>query len=88
MGSDTEKIFSYDDLLDQLRKYGKYGLVMATIQLHFHTTQRMDDLDKSAEEIKNMEHIEFNTVAEIKPNDEYMKRMRDVIIDMIDLEYI
>lgn len=98
MGSDPEKLFSFDLMMEHFHKFGRFGLIAATALLPIITSDNKQEinLDEMADEYNN--YID-DTVE--KPKDEDMptfvtkdsqekfnKRMRGVVIDMVRLGYI
>lgn len=90
MGSDAAKLFSFNDLQDQLKKFGRYALIIAPMLLNIITSKPDDipDLDNLAEEFKD-KSIEEGMKAFINDaaNDKFNDRMRDVVQDIIKLGY-
>lgn len=88
LGSNADKIFSYDDFLDELHKYGKFGLAEASIMLPLMTSVRnaTPDLDDTAEHKKDK--TDALCFVSDKSRDAFIKRMRDVFVDMQRLRYI
>ncbi len=90
LGSDASKLFTFDDLQDQLKKFGCYALIIAPMLLHILTTKPDDipDLDNLAEEYKDKSVEEgmkaFMTDSAI---DKFNARIRDVVQDIIRLGY-
>lgn len=88
LGSNPEKLFTFKDLLDQLKKFGQYGLISASMVLHLMTTKTEDnpDMDEIAERIKRGEIVDgYMGVKEA--NSAYKSRMSDVIRDVVRLGY-
>lgn len=90
LGSDAEKLFSFDDLQNQLKKFGRYALIITPMLLNIITSKADDipDLDNLAEEFKD-KPIEEGMKAFINDaaNDKFDARMRDVIQDVVRLGY-
>lgn len=90
MGSDANKLFSYDDLQDQLKKFGSYALIISPMLLHILTTKSEDipDLDKFAEEMKDKSPEEvMKGFLQSGSHDLYNTRLRDVFQDVLRLGY-
>lgn len=87
LGSDPEKLFSYDAMLDQFRKFGKFGLMSAVLLLGFITSASEDtiDMDELAEEFGKGDEGSKKQL-EIR-SDVYYERTRDVVVDMDRLGY-
>lgn len=99
MGSDPEKLFPYAVMQEHFRKYAKFGLILSTVLLPMITTERGTglDLDELAanfekgkennfEDSKDLEA--FNSFISDNSRNKFNKRLRDVIVDMVRLEYI
>jgi len=90
LGSDAEKIFSYDDFQDQLKKFGCYALITAPMLLNIITAKPDDipDLDNMAEEFKD-KSIEESMKAFMgnAPVEKFNSRIRDVVQDIVRLGY-
>lgn len=87
LGSDPEKLFPFDALQDQLRRFGKFGLVMATLMVPIITLEgeKCPDLDEIFEAYARGEPP---VSSPIKPDAAvFNKRMRDVIVDLDRLGY-
>lgn len=90
LGSDANKLFSYDDLQDQLKKFGSYALIIAPMLLNIITAKPDDipDLDALAEEFKDKTPEEgikaFMNDASV---DKFHARIRDVVEDILRLGY-
>lgn len=90
MGSDANKLFSFDDLQAQLKNFGSYALIIAPMLLNIITTKPDDipDLDNLAEEFKD-KSIEEGMKAFLNDSaaDKYNARIRDVVQDILRLGY-
>lgn len=90
LGSDPEKLFPYDKLKSELKRVGKFGLLMAIMLLHIMVTSSDEtpDMDVLAERSLNegiVDDMEFKSKAtELK----YKRRIKDVIIDIDSKGYI
>lgn len=90
MGSDPNKLFTFDDLQDQFKKFGRYALIIAPMLLHILTTKPDDipDLDNLAEDFKDKPLEEgMKAWMDIAPLDKYNARVRDVVQDILRLGY-
>lgn len=89
MGSNPEKIFPHEMMLEHLRKFAKLGIIIASIVLISMTSEpdtviSLDDVSGDLERI-NSDSNPFITDRSVI---EFQKRMRDVIADMNRLGYI
>lgn len=92
LGSDPEKLFSFNDLLGELKRYGRFGLLLAPILLQIITSKPDDipDLDDFAEDLANKTKSMDESIAAFANNttiDQYNQRVRDVVKDGILLNY-
>lgn len=92
LGSDPEKLFSFNDLLGELKHYGRFGLILAPILLQVITSNPDDipDLDEFAEDMasnaKTMDES-MATFANMSSLEVYNQRVRDVVKDGMLLGY-
>lgn len=88
-GSDAAKLFTLNDCYDQLKKFGKYGLLMAPLLLHIITADPKDipDMDTMVEEIQQKSNTTAGFMKMGQP-DLFNVRMRDVIRDIFEYGYI
>lgn len=92
LGSDPEKLFSFNDLLGELKRYGRFGLVLAPILLQIITSEASDipDMDEFAEQMadntKTMDDS-MAVFANMGTVDKYNQRVRDVVKDGLLLNY-
>lgn len=90
LGSDPTKLFPYDAMLEHLHKFGKFGMVMATMLLPIITSEegKTPDLDELANGMSEKRDIDVNIFMTDNSKDEFNKRVRDVVIDMVRLDYL
>lgn len=90
MGSDAEKLYPYSAMQDQFRKFGKFGLYMASLLLPMMTAdaEATPDLDALAEDM----HNDNDKISEIFKSEEsdnrFAKRLGGVFYDMDRLGYL
>lgn len=89
-GLNGMQIFPFTVLQDHLRKFAKFGLMMATIVLPMFTAlqDEIPDLDNLSEQIKTDGFKDESVFQSKNTDDIYCKRMRDIIVDMARLGYI
>lgn len=85
MGSDP-KLFPFELMLEHFRKYAKFGLVLSTVLLPMITSTIGSGLDLDG--IGNKDSTNSNNFISDGSRTKLMSRLRDVIIDMVRLEYI
>lgn len=83
LGSDPDQIFPYSKMLDHFRKFARYGLMIATLLIPILTTDIGNGI-----EMDNLKEDVFSGFDTENSVEKYHKRLRDVIIDMVRLEYI
>lgn len=94
MGSDPEKHFPFEVMKEHFRKFGKFGLILASVLLPIITQESGSgwDLDEMAEKITEnngqMDMELFDSIFTDKSRTKFNKRLRDVVVDMVRLEYI
>lgn len=86
LGSDPEKLFPWSLMMEHLRKFGKFGLIMSILILAVITRDNGDsiDLNEFGNQVESGRPL-FVTEESLP---KYEKRLRDVIVDMERLEYI
>jgi Ecdysteroid kinase-like family len=89
LGSDAPNIYRWTDFQDQLRKFGRFGLVMAImlVQLIVAEAQDLPDMDQVANDMANNKDIDMLQGSNEKTDRVYNKRMRGVINDIVRLGY-
>lgn len=89
LGSDPMKVFPRSALNDQLKKYGLFGLVMGLMVIPTLTTKADDvpDLDYLSSRME-AEDMEYTKKAFDNNDPEAKSRIRDVVIDIIELKYL
>lgn len=87
LGSDPNKWFTLDDLIDQLKTVGKYGVVMASclLQIMVSDPKNLIDLDSITKDTKDV--TEMATLDELTSN-EFKERLSDVIKDAVRFGWV
>lgn len=91
MGSDPEKLFSYEMMQDHFRKYAKYSLVMAMLMLQLMTAEKSNgvNLDEFAAKVNETNNVDiFSVFRSENSRDNLHKRLQGVVDDMVRLGYI
>jgi hypothetical protein len=91
LGSDGEKLFSWSTFKKQLRKFGRYGLVMSLLVIQI-ITAHTDDIPDMEQMAKNFaeqkpEGLSFMQTSNEESDKAYRKRMLEVMRDIIRLGY-
>lgn len=90
LGSDPQKIFPFEALLDQLRKFGAYSIYFATFLLPMVYGDPQGELDVdivAKADINDPKYKRALYVPDEKRQD-YNKRVIDIFEDLARLEYI
>lgn len=90
LGSDPEKLFSFELMQNHFRKFGKFGMIMSTMLLPMITADdgSVVDMDELFEEVNDGKDINMDVFVSKASRNRLNKRLRDVIVDMIRLNYI
>lgn len=88
LGSDPVKLFPYEMMLEHLHKFGKFGLILATLLVRLFTLNVSLQLDEHIDANDEKRTAEMIKSISQKSRENYMDRMRGIIIDMVELEYI
>lgn len=88
LGSNLEKLYPHSIFMEQMQKFGSYGMAIAVMLLQFLLSDgdEIPDINKIFDEdpMKAMES--FNVTSR---NDElYHERLRDIILHAVDRKYI
>lgn len=89
LGSDPEKLFPFDLMLKHLQKCAKYGFIMSTVLLPVLTSESDYglDFDEIAESVESGKPIS-NILITDSTFKELNQRLRDIVDDMVRLNYI
>lgn len=90
MGSDPDKLFPFALMQKHLQKVGCFGLLMAINVLPIITADsgNVVDMDDIMDKFNNGEEFDSNVFISQNSQTRFTKRLRDVVIDMIRLNYI
>lgn len=90
LGSNADELFPFEDLLNEMKKNGRFGIVMGMMLLPLLTSVADDipDLDALSEQMNSGEKLDENLFKFEKTDAVYKRKMRDIIVDMDKLGYI
>lgn len=90
MGSDPEQLFSFETMQDHFRKFGKFGMILSTMLLPMMTAESgmTVDLDALSDKVVDGGEFDGSVFVSEKSRNRLATRLRDVIIDMVRLDYI
>lgn len=79
LGSDPAKLFPFDELKNQLKQFGKYGVLMAPIllQVIVSDSKNIVDMNSIDEDTRDLDVATLNDVSKII----YRQRVSDVLQD-------
>lgn len=97
LGSDADRLFSFELMQEHLLKFAKFGLFSATVLLPIVTLDstngfNSDEIANKKDEEKKDSKITYEILPETQISDkslkEINKRLHEVVIDMERLGYI
>lgn len=83
MGSDPEKLFTFDDLQNELKRCGNLAMIMTPIHLQIYLTKTEDIVDLN--EISEQEHFSFSSKSEFEIA--FRDKLNDVVTDLVNFGY-
>lgn len=90
LGSDPDKLFTFDNLLGEIKRYGNYGFIITPLVLpvSLADSSRIANLDEVCNEVIDSERSkELITGLSDGAQIEYEKRINEVFGDLVDLGY-
>lgn len=90
LGSDPDQLFTYNDFLSELQKYGKYALLCAPMihQFRLASSEDVVDLNIYSDAIEKGSDVKmFKEFAEDKQR-VFSRLVNEVVIDLIDYGYL
>lgn len=90
MGSEPEKLFPYALMQEHLRKFAKYGLILSTVLLPVITCEidYVIDFESIGENVEKGTLEDPSTIVNENSLKKLNKRFRDIVDDMVRLNYI
>lgn len=90
LGSDPQKLFSYDDLQSELQRHGEFALLCAPMiaQVRFVKSEDVSGLDDYAERVKNGEDVKFVNDFDEETQAEFDKFVNDAVVDLVERGYV
>lgn len=90
LGSDPDNLFTFDDLKSEMKRCGNFALVMAPISLQISQadateTTNMDEMFDQMD--KGETKQEFISGLSVEGQQEYNRRINDVLEDIFELGY-
>lgn len=93
LGSDPEKLFPFEMLMEHFHKFGKFGLILAAALLPLITADKgqelnLDDMSEQFSSYDGTSEIPENPFVSNDSKVRFNERMRGVALDMVRLGYI
>ncbi|XP_026746024.1 uncharacterized protein LOC113507333 [Trichoplusia ni] len=90
MGIDASEAFSFDMLMEELKKYGKFGILAAITSLPLVASKRCDTLESFETLYSDLDSIPLEVLWELTPikNEEHKKRIVNAIRISVDVGLI
>ncbi|XP_053670918.1 uncharacterized oxidoreductase dhs-27-like [Anopheles nili] len=90
LGHDPQQEFPRTALIRQLRRYGRFGILMAVFLVPMMCTRNEDlpDMDAAAEKYRDTKEMDANPFSQSTSNNVYRKRMGAVIRDLVQYGYL
>lgn len=89
-GSDPEKLYTFDNLQSQLRKFGDFAVLFASmiIQVRVAKDEHFSDLDDFANSIDRDQHVNVIGEYDSKTQAEYTIQINDLFTDLDNYGYL
>lgn len=91
LGSDPEKLFSFKVLQEHLRKFGRFGFILAAsivLPIILSDKGHVVDMDELADKIVGGGEVSSDLFTSAAARSRMRSRIHDIIVDMVRLEYI
>lgn len=90
LGSDPNKLYTYENFQSQLRKFGEFALLCAPliIQLRVAGAKDIGNLDEYAEAIEHGEEADLLKPYDEQTQSEYSTLINDLVTDLVDYGYV
>lgn len=89
LGSDADKLFRWEDLLEQMQKFARYGFVLAFMLLHIVSAKPEDipDMDQMARDMAANPNIDLSNSFMTHVNPLFDRRVKGVIEHFFEMGY-
>ncbi|KFB41198.1 AGAP013124-PA-like protein [Anopheles sinensis] len=90
LGHNPQEVFPRTALMRQLRRFGRFGILMAVFLVPMLCTRNEDlpDMDKAAEKFRETQNVDINHFTAHANKSAYHKRMSAVIRDIVRYGYL
>lgn len=89
LGGNPDNLFTFQNLLQQLKKFGKFGVLFSTLllQIILRESSELPDMDQMAQSLKDDVNTKFDFSSD-KSYQVYKTRISDVLRDAFDYGYL
>lgn len=90
LGSDPEKLFTFENLQSQLRKFGEHILLFGPVILSVRMAkaENMENLDEYAERMERDEDADLLNDYDDETQTEFTRLVNDLITDLVNYCYV
>lgn len=90
LGSDPEKLYSFTDFQNQLRKFSEFALMTCPFLILFKVakTEDIGNLDEYAEHLENDGQSNLISSFNKRTQSKYSRLINDLVTDFVDYGYI
>ncbi|XP_031631015.1 uncharacterized protein LOC116345637 [Contarinia nasturtii] len=90
LGSDPDKLYTYDDLIMQMKKFSDYALLLAPLIISIRVAKAKDisNLDEYAEHCERNESVEMLGKFDDDTQAEFSRLMNGLLTDLVDYGYV
>lgn len=90
LGSEPQKLYKFEDFLQQLGQFSEYALLYAPIIFSFRLAQadNVENLDIYAEHIENGRDIDLIRDFDVETQKVYKRLINDAVTDLVGYGYI
>lgn len=90
LGSDPRKLYTYENLQSQLRKFGEYALLMAPMIISIRVAKETDvsNLDEFAQLVEKGEDVDLIRKFDGETQKEYSRLVNGLVTDLVNYGYV
>lgn len=90
LGSDPQKLYSYENFQMQLRKFGEYALLLCPMIISVRVAKATDvsNLDEYAQLIEKGENVDLIHKFEGETQEEYSRLVNGIVTDLVNYGYV
>lgn len=90
LGSDPNKLYTYDDLLMQMKKFGDYAIFFGCLMIIFRIAKAEDvsNVDEYAERLERNENVEMVGKFDDETQIEFERLVNGLMTDLVNYGYV